>query len=215
VLGLAGAAALVPLSSTMIAVALPDLAADLDVGVGTAAVWLVGGYLVMAAVVQPVGGRLGDRVAHRRAFRGGLVGFIAASVAASVAPWFLALVAARVLQALAGAVMVPNAVALLRSLSPAERRGRTYGWFGTAMALGAAVGPVVGGGLVDGFGWRATFVVNLPCGLAALAAVRAERPVAAPPAAPATHGQARRHAALLLRRRRSCPPQPRSSYTTS
>jgi MFS transporter, DHA2 family, methylenomycin A resistance protein len=200
VLGLAGAAALVPLSSTMIAVALPDLAADLDVGVGTAAVWLVGGYLVMAAVVQPVGGRLGDRVAHRRAFRGGLVGFIAASVAASVAPWFLALVAARVLQALAGAVMVPNAVALLRSLSPAERRGRTYGWFGTAMALGAAVGPVVGGGLVDGFGWRATFVVNLPCGLAALAAVRAERPVAAPPAAPATHGQARRHAALLLRR---------------
>jgi MFS family permease len=200
VLGLAGAAALVPLSSTMIAVALTDLDADLDVGVGTSAVWLVSGYLVVAALVQPVGGRLGDRVGHRRAFRGGLAGFLAASLAASIAPWFPALVAARMLQALAGALMVPNAVALLRDLSRAERRGRAYGWFGTAMALGAALGPVVGGGLVEGFGWRAIFIVNLPLGLAALTAVRAERPGAAAPAAPAAHGRPRRHAALLLRR---------------
>ena len=162
----------------------------------TSAVWLVSGYLVVAALVQPVGGRLGDRVGHRRAFRGGLAGFLAASLAASIAPWFPALVAARMLQALAEPSWC-RTPALLRDLSRVERvaaptAGSAPRWPWAPPWAPWSVGPV------EGFGWRAIFIVNLLPAGHALTAVRAERPVAAAPAAPAAHGWPRRHAALLL-----------------
>jgi MFS family permease len=180
-LGLAGAAALVPLSSTMIAVALTDLERDLGAGVSAAALWLVSGYLVVAAIGQPMGGRIGDRLGHRRVFLAGLALFLATSALAAIAPSFPALVAARAMQAAAGALMVPSAVALLREFVPPERRGRAFGWFGLAMALGAAVGPVVGGALVDALSWRATFLVNVPLGVVAGVVVLRARPAAGTP----------------------------------
>lgn len=161
------AAALVPLNSTMIAVALLDIERDLDVGVA-AVTWLVSGYLIAMAIVQPLGGRLGDALGHRRAFLAGLSGFLALSALAAAAPWLWALVALRIGQAVAGGMMMPNAQALLRDAVPAERRGRLFGWFGTGMGLAAAIGPVLGGGLVAVLGWRAIFLVNLPIGAAAL-----------------------------------------------
>jgi DHA2 family methylenomycin A resistance protein-like MFS transporter len=151
----------------MIAVALLDLGRDLDVGVA-AVTWLVSGYLVAMALAQPVGGRIGDALGHRRAFLAGLIGFLAASALATFAPWFAAMVALRIAQALFGGLMIPSASALLREIVPAERRGWMFGWFGTVMGLAAAVGPVLGGGLVASFGWRAIFLVNLPLGAVAL-----------------------------------------------
>ncbi|WP_217915150.1 MFS transporter [Miltoncostaea marina] len=183
------AAALVPLNSTMIAVALLDVERDLDVGVA-AATWLVSGYLVAMAVVQPLGGRVGDAIGHRRGFLAGLGGFLAASALAAAAPTLGALVALRVSQALAGGLMMPNAAALLRDAVPPGRRGRVFGWFGTGMGLAAAVGPVLGGGLVAALGWRAVFLVNLPLGAVALLAGRA-----LPAGAPAPRAAARPAAA--------------------
>ncbi len=161
------AAALVPLNSTMIAIALLDIERDMDVSVG-AATWLVSGYLVVMALAQPVGGRIGDVLGHRRTFLAGLGAFLAASALATFAPWFAALVALRMAQALFGGLMLPSASALLREIVPTERRGRMFGWFGTVMGLAAAVGPVLGGSLVAVFGWRAIFLVNLPVGAVAM-----------------------------------------------
>lgn len=166
--GLCAAAALIPLNSTMIAVALLDIEDDLDVSV-EAVTWLVSGYLVVMALAQPLGGRIGDALGHRRTFLTGLSAFMAASALAVVAPWFAALVVLRMAQALFGGLMTPSVVAMLREIVPAARRGRMFGWFGTVMGLGAALGPVVGGGLVAVAGWRAIFLVNIPVGAAALA----------------------------------------------
>lgn len=165
--GLCTAAALVPLNSTMIAVALLDIEHDLDVSVG-AVTWLVSGYLVVMALAQPVGGRIGDALGHRRMFAGSLCGFLAVSLVATLAPWFAALVILRMAQALLGGLMTPSASALLRDIVPADRRGRLFGWFGTVMGLAAAVGPVIGGVLVAGSGWRAIFLANVPVGALAL-----------------------------------------------
>ncbi len=155
------AGALVPLNSTMIALALSPIAHSLHVSVG-GATWLVSAYLVAMAVVQPVGGRLGDLVGHRRAFLAGLVGFAVCSAAAALAQDFPLLVVFRVGQAVAGGTMGPNAAALLRTATDSDTRGRAFGWFGTGMGLAAAIGPPLGGLLVGGAGWRTIFVVNLP-----------------------------------------------------
>ena len=151
----------------MIAVALLDVEDDLGVSVG-AGTWLVSGYLVVMALAQPLGGRIGDAIGHRRAFLAGLGAFLAASALATFAPWFAALVALRMTQALFGGLMTPSAVALMRDVVPEARRGRMYGWFGTVMGLAAAIGPVLGGVLVTAFGWRAIFLANVPLGAAAL-----------------------------------------------
>lgn len=197
--GLLAAAALVPLNSTMIAVALLDIEADLGVSVAEAT-WLVSGYLVVMVLAQPVGGRVGDTFGHRRAFLAGLTGFLAASALAAFAPAFAALVVLRMCQALAGALMLPSASALLRAVVDPGRRGRMFGWFGTVMGVGAAAGPVIGGVLVAGLGWRAIFVVNIPLGVVALALAWRSLP-AAPPAAPAVVAPIDPRGVALFRRR--------------
>lgn len=165
----------------MIAVALPALARDLDVARGPASV-LVTTYLAAMLVCQPFAGRLGDRVGTRRVLAVAIGGFALASVAAGLAPSFPALLAARVVQAVFGAALIPNAQALLRATVPAVRRGRASGFVGTGIGAGAALGPVLGGFLTEAIGWRGIFVVNVPLG--ALALVLLARTVA--PARPAT-----------------------------
>jgi DHA2 family methylenomycin A resistance protein-like MFS transporter len=160
------AASLVPLNSTMIAVGLPDVATDLDVGRATVA-WLVTTYLVAMAVCQPLAGRLGDALGSRRVALGALVGFGALSFAAAVAPSFAALLVARVVQALFASALIPNMQVLVRSGVDPMRRGRAFGILGVGIGSGAAAGPVIGGVLVDLFGWRSIFLVNAP--IAALA----------------------------------------------
>lgn len=168
----------------MIAVALPALARDLDVDRGPASV-LVTTYLAAMLICQPFAGRLGDRAGTRRVLAVAIAGFALASVAAGLAPSFPALLAARVVQAIFGAALIPNAQALLRATVPAIRRGRASGFVGTGIGAGAALGPVLGGFLTDAIGWRGIFVVNVPLG--ALALVLLARTVApAVPTSPAT-----------------------------
>ncbi|MCW2720607.1 MAG: hypothetical protein JWR81_4429 [Pseudonocardia sp.] len=163
--GLAAAllsASLLPLNSTMISVALPDIARQFDRASGTVTQTLVGIYLVAAIVLQSPGGKLGDRLGHWRMFALGQAVTGLGSVLGFLAPDLGTLVVARVLIAAGGAVIVPTTVALLRSELPPERRGRAFGMFGAVMSLAAGIGPVVGGELVSAFGWPSIFVVNLP-----------------------------------------------------
>lgn len=184
------AAALVPLNSTMIAVALPSLAAELNVSRGAAAI-LVTAYLVAMAVCQPVAGRAGDRFGNHRVVLISLGGFALLSGVAAVAPTFAALLVCRVVQAIFGAALIPNVQALLRAEIAEDRLGRAFGFFGSGIGAGAAVGPIVGGLLVDATGWRGIFAFNAPVAVIALVLlVRLPRSVE-PTAAVALTGMAK------------------------
>jgi MFS family permease len=158
---LALSATLLPLNSTMLAVALPDIASDTGGGVAAAS-WLVTSYVVAMATLGPFAGRLGDRLGRRRVLLWGLFAFAAASAAAGLAPSLELLIAARLGQAVAGSLVFPNAMALLRDALPEGRRAAGFGLLGSAVGVAAAVGPALGGVLVGAFGWRAIFLVNLP-----------------------------------------------------
>jgi len=158
---------LLPLNSTMIAVALPEIVDDLDVSISSTA-WLVTGYLIAQASLQPLAGKLGDRLGRRKLILAGLTSFALASLGAAIAPSLGVLIAFRVLQAVTGALVFPNALALIRELLPRERRGTVIGMLGSAIGLAAAGGPPLGGLLVTIGGWRAIFLVNLPWAAAAI-----------------------------------------------
>ncbi len=177
-LGIAAAAGLVPLNSTMIAVALPAIADDFDISTGSASV-LVTVYLVAMLVGQPVAGRVADVVGNRRSVTWALVGLIATSFAAAFAPSFLWLVVARLAQASCASALGPSVQSLLRALTAPDEQGRTFGMMGSVLGVGAALGPVIGGVLTQAFGWQAIFLVNVPiAGGALFAAVRTgPRPV--------------------------------------
>lgn len=158
---------LAPLNSTMIAVALPRITDDFHVSV-RATDWLVTSYLIALAIGQPVSGRLGDRVGRRRMMLLGLVAFLGASIGAAVAPNLATLIVFRVAQAVSGAAVFPNGVAVLRLLLAHERRGRGFGIVGGVLASAAAIGPLVGGLALSVSDWRAIFLVNIPLVAAAL-----------------------------------------------
>ncbi|MGI8857826.1 MAG: MFS transporter [Thermomicrobiales bacterium] len=158
---------LAPLNSTMIAVALPRIIQDFHVRVATAG-WLVTTYLIAMASLQPVAGKLGDRLGRRRLILGGLIYFGVASLGATLATNLPLLFFFRVQQAVAGAIALPNGTALVRDLVPLDRRARSFGMIGSATAFAAALGPPIGGVLVQTLGWRSIFFVNVPLVLAAV-----------------------------------------------
>lgn len=163
--GLAAAlltATLMPLNSTMIAVAVPAIATELGEDPGRVTQALVAAYLIAAIALQSPGGKVGDRLGHWRMLTAGQVAIALGAVAGFLAPGLVALSACRVLMAVGGAIAVPATVALLRLELPSERRGRAFGTFGAAMALAAALGPILGGVLVDALGWRSVFLANVP-----------------------------------------------------
>jgi MFS family permease len=170
------ASALVPLNSTMIAVALPDVADDFGIGSGSAGI-LVTIYLVVMLVGQPTLGGVIDIVGARRALHWALIGFIGASVAASFAGTFPLLVIGRATQAVFGAALMPSSQALLRSLTEPAQRGRSFGLLGSFIGAGAAAGPVFGGLLTQFGGWRGIFLINVPIAAAALWAVANLKPL--------------------------------------
>jgi MFS family permease len=170
------AAMLLPLNSTMIAVAIPDIAGDFGED-ARSVTWLVSGYLISMAAVQPLAGKLGDRFGRRRLIVGGLTWFAAASLGAALAPTFPVLIVFRLQQAVAGALAFPNALAVLREELPEGRRGAAFGKLGAAVGLAAAAGPPLGGALVALGGWSAIFLINLPwVGLTLPLALRTVRP---------------------------------------
>ena len=121
---------LAPLNSTMIVVAPPEILDDFGHSLAWGS-WIVISYLVAMAAVQPLGGSLGDRYGRRRMLLIGLTAFLAATVVAALAPSVEVLLVARTVQALSGAMAIPNGTALVRSLIPPERQGRTFGTIGS------------------------------------------------------------------------------------
>src|SRR5690606_4947873 len=119
-------------------------------------------------------GRLTDLLGRRRSFVSGVAIFTIASVLCGIAPSVELLVAARVVQALGAAMLVPASLALVIAAFPTERRAHAVGIWGASAAVAAGLGPPIGGVLVELWGWRAAFLVNLPFGLAAVWAARQE-----------------------------------------
>jgi EmrB/QacA subfamily drug resistance transporter len=160
-------AILAPLNSTMVAIALPEIREEFDLSHGAVA-WLVSGYLIAMAVAQPIGGRLGDQLGRERVYRSGLIAFLLLAIATSLSPNFAMLVTLRVLQAAAGAVLMPNAMAMLRTNAPDGQLGRLNGINGAVLSFAAAVGPLVGAAVLAVASWRWLFPVSVPFILAAL-----------------------------------------------
>ncbi|MDP1819598.1 MAG: MFS transporter [Acidimicrobiales bacterium] len=159
--GIALASVLVPLNSTMIAVALPQIARAFDISKGGASV-LITVYLVAMLVGQPLAGRVCDALGGRRLAIIAVSGFGAFSAAAMFAGSFWLLVLLRALQAAFAAALVPGVQAMLKEVVPGRERGRAFGVQGSVLGVGAGLGPVIGGLATAAFGWRSIFAVNLP-----------------------------------------------------
>jgi len=169
-LGLASGAILVPLNSTMLAVALPDVMGEFHLGASEVST-LVSLYLGSVAIVIPIAGTLSDRFGARPTFLAGVLAFGAASLVAAVTSSFAVLELARVLQASAGALVSTSSTVLLREVAPASRRGEAFGVFDLLVSTSAAAGPFIGGVIVAAFGWRAMFLLAAPIAAVAAASV--------------------------------------------
>ena len=160
---------LVYLDATIVNVAFPDVRASFTGSSLTSLSWILSAYAIVFAALLVPGGRFADVVGGRRLFIAGLAGFTFGSVLCATAPSVELLVAARVFQAAGGAMLVPASQLLVMAAHPPEQRMRAIGVMAGVAALASALGPVLGGLMVDLGGWRLVFLVNLPIGLAALA----------------------------------------------
>lgn len=160
------------LDSTVVSVGGPAIQADLGGGYASLQ-WIAAGYTLALAVGLLVGGRLGDVYGRRRMLLMGTAGFVLTSLACALSATPDALIVARVLQGLAGAVMIPQGFGLIRDLFPPAEVGKAFGAFGPVIGLATILGPIVAGLLVEadlfGTGWRMIFLINLPLGAFALA----------------------------------------------
>lgn len=169
------ASGMASLDATIVNVALPHIGDEFDAGVSSLQ-WVLTSYLLALASFILLGGALGDRFGRRRVFVIGTVWFAAASLLCGVAPSIEVLVAARVLQGIGGALLTPGSLAILQaSFRPRDRAAAVGAWSGLGGVAGA-VGPFVGGTLVDGPGWRWAFLLNLPVAALAIGAARAAIP---------------------------------------
>ena len=159
---------IVGMDVTIVNVALPSIQRDLGASV-SALQWTTAAYTVVLASLLMLGGSTADRLGRARVFKFGLALFTAASLACSLAPGVGWLIAFRVLQGAAGAMLNPVAMSIIRNTFEDPReRAQAIGIWGAVVGISMALGPVLGGVLV-GLSWRAVFLVNIPIGLAAIA----------------------------------------------
>lgn len=160
------------LDATVVNVALPHIGAEFDAGVADLQ-WTVDGYLLMLAAFLLLGGALGDRFGRRRVFLLGVLWFTVASLLAALAPTTGFLIAARFLQGAGGALLAPGSLALLQASFHSDDRGRVIGTWSGLAGVSTALGPLVGGWLIDTLSWRYVFLMNLPLAVVVvLAALR-------------------------------------------
>ena len=152
------------LDNLVVTTALPVIREDLHAGL-SGLEWTVNAYTLTFAVLLITGAALGDRFGRRRMFVIGLAIFTGASAAAALAPSIEVLIAARALQGLGGAIVTPLTLTILSAAVPAERRGLVLGAWGGISGLAVAIGPLVGGAVVEGISWQWIFWLNVPIGL--------------------------------------------------
>ena len=160
---------IVGLDSTVVNVALPAIGRDLHASV-SGLQWTIDAYTLVLAGLLMLGGATADRLGRRRVFLTGLVVFTAGSGLCSLAPGLGWLVGFRMMQAVGGAMLNPVAMSIItNTFTDRAERARAIGLWGGAFALSVALGPVIGGVLVDSVGWRGAFWVNIPVGVVAIA----------------------------------------------
>ena len=152
---------------TVVNVALPALQRDLH-ATASQAQWVVESYALFLASLLLTGGALGDRFGRRRVFATGAAVFTAASAACAASGGVQALIVARAVQGIGAALMVPGSLALISATVPQSQRGRAIGTWSASSGIMAAVGPVLGGYLVDRWSWAWAFLVNVPIGVAVI-----------------------------------------------
>jgi MFS family permease len=159
--------AVVSVDSTVVNVALPAIRSDLGGGLAGQQ-WIANGYLLTLSSLMLVAGSLGDLFGERRVFSLGVAGFGLASILCAVAPTIGALVAARALQGVFGALLTPAGLAVIAATFPPAERGRAVGLWTAWGGIGIVAGPLIGGQLVDSVSWRWIFAINVPLVLATL-----------------------------------------------
>jgi EmrB/QacA subfamily drug resistance transporter len=156
------------LDSTVVNVALPTIGKDFGVDLRSL-LWVLDSYLVTLAAFMLLGGSLGDMYGRRRIFVYGLIGFTVASVLCGVAPNAGTLIGARALQGAAGALLVPGSLSLISATFAEADRGKAVGSWSGLTGVTSAIGPFLGGYLVDAVSWRLIFFINVPLAAAAVA----------------------------------------------
>jgi len=167
---------IVGLDVTIINVAVPAIGRDFHAPV-SGLQWTIDAYLLVIASLLMLSGSTADRVGRRRVFQTGLAVFTAGSLACSLAPSLGALIAFRAVQAVGGSMLNPVAMAIITNTftEPGER-AKAIGAWGSVFGLSMALGPIIGGALVDSVGWRGVFWVNIPVGVAAIILTAARVP---------------------------------------
>lgn len=153
--------AVVQIEGTVVNVALPAIGNDLGASISDIQ-WILNGYMITLAALILLGGSFGDRFGRRRVFQIGTVWFTSASLLCAVAPNVELLIAARVLQGIGGALLTPGSLAILEASFQRSDRARAIGAWAAFGGIGAAIGPLIGGWLIDAISWRAIFLINVP-----------------------------------------------------
>src|SRR5215211_5048397 len=155
---------MVTLDNLVVSTALPVIRVDLDASLSQLE-WTVNAYTLTFAVLLLTGAALGDRLGRRLMFSVGIGVFTLSSAAAALAPSATALDIARAAQGIGGAIVTPLTLTLLSAAMPRERRGLALGAWGGIGGLAVAIGPLVGGAVVEGISWQWIFWLNVPVGL--------------------------------------------------
>lgn len=151
----------VSLNNTALNPAIPEFMVVFDIG-AVAASWIITGFMISMGLTMPLTGFLSDKFGKKALYLFGLALFAGGSCIGALAPSMPWVLAARGIQGVAGGLMIPLSLALIFEVYPKDQRGRITGWWGTAVMLAPAVGPVLGGLLVQFFDWHALFVMNIP-----------------------------------------------------
>ncbi|MFJ8111770.1 MFS transporter [Streptomyces sp. NPDC096132] len=158
---------MVQLDGSVVAIANPEIGRDLNASTAELQ-WVTNAYLLALAATLILGGKLGDRFGRRTYYLAGVAGFALSSVAIGLSGSIAGVVAFRALQGVFGGLLMPNTLGLLRAVFPPRRFGMAVGIWAMVSAVSTALGPIVGGLLVEHVSWESVFYINLPIGVAAL-----------------------------------------------